>query len=84
MEQNNINWWKTPAESPDLNPIEMVWHELKSYIDRVVKPHSKDALVTGIQEFWATMDAAKCTKYIEHIHKVIPDVIACQGGPSGH
>ena len=26
------NWWRTPAESPDMNPIENMWHELKEYI----------------------------------------------------
>ena len=26
---NSINWWKTPPESPDANPIENLWHELK-------------------------------------------------------
>ena len=32
MEENRINLWKTPAESPDCNPIENVWHELKEYL----------------------------------------------------
>ena len=27
--KHNINWWRTPPESPDANPIENLWHELK-------------------------------------------------------
>ena len=27
--QHSINWWRTPPESPDANPIENLWHELK-------------------------------------------------------
>ena len=22
LEENGVNWWKTPAESPNMNPIE--------------------------------------------------------------
>ena len=29
FEENRINWWRTPPESPDANPIENLWHELK-------------------------------------------------------
>ena len=56
---NGINWWKTPAESPDLNPIENLWHELKEYIRRVVKPDTKDELVKGILAFWETVSVEK-------------------------
>ena len=29
LANSDINWWKTPAESPDSNPIKNLWHELK-------------------------------------------------------
>ena len=45
MEDEGINWWRTPPESPDLNPIENTWHELKEFIRRVVKPQTKEKLI---------------------------------------
>lgn len=44
MEEEGINWWKPPAESLDLNPIEILWHELKEYVRREIKPKTKDEL----------------------------------------
>ena len=60
--ESGIHWWKTPPESPDLNPIENLWHELKEYLRRVVKPKTKSELVSGILEFWETVNIGKCQK----------------------
>ena len=84
LEKSGVNWWKTPPESPDLNPIENLWHELKEYQRRVVKPKTKEELISGILEFWNTVDTAKCTKYIRHLKKVVPKVITVEGGPTGY
>ena len=52
FEKESINWWRTPPESPDLNPIEDLWHELKFYLESKVKPRNKQELVDGIKKFW--------------------------------
>ena len=60
--EHNVNWWKTAPESPHLNPVENMWHELKEFIRQEIKPRSKDELIDGIKQFWETVDAAKCTR----------------------
>ena len=84
LADNNVNYWPTPAESPDLNPIEMLWHELKCFLRCVVKPSNKEELVRGIKQFWNGVTPAKCAKYISHLQKVIPAVISREGRASGH
>ena len=84
MENNNIDWWRTPPESPDLNPIENLWHELKEYLRREVKPRKKEELVNGIEQFWRTVNKQKCGRYINHLQKVIPKVIELEGDATGY
>ena len=84
LQQEGVNWWKTAAESPDLNPIENLWHELKEFIRREVKPITKEQLIDGIKQFWATVDSKKCARYIRHLRKVIPKVIEVKGEPTGY
>jgi len=69
QQSSNINWWIMPAESPNLNLIELLWHELK--------PHTKDELVNGIARFWQErIDTEKCSRYTGHLQSVLPIVFA--------
>ena len=78
-EESGINWWRTPPTFPYCNPIENVWHELKEYMRREVKPTTKQHLIDGIHSFWMTVDVPKCRKYICHIRRVLPRVIDLNG-----
>ena len=44
VQENNLNYWPTPAESPDMNPIELLWHKLKNFLRTVVKPKTRTNL----------------------------------------
>ena len=81
FEEHNINWWRTRPESPDLNPIEDLWHELKFFLESKVKPRNKHELVEGIKKFWRKkVTPEKCAKYIDHVlHKAIPAVVEAEG-----
>ena len=57
LSSNRVNWWKTPPESPDLNPIENLWHELKEHLRREVKARNKDELVTLHIVRWCSKNA---------------------------
>ena len=83
LEEERVNWWKTPPEGPDSNPIENLWHELKEFLRREVKPHTRPELVEGIKSFWRQIDVQKCQKYIHHLRKVLPKMIEENGGPTG-
>ena len=77
-------WLNVVEESPDLNPIENIWHELKEFIRREVKPKVKQDLINGILSFWQTVNVSKCNKYINHLTKLIPKVIELDGCATGY
>ena len=84
MIQNSVTWWGTPAESPDLNTIENLWHELKEYIHHEVKPKVRDELVQGIVAFWKIVDVWKCVQYIQYLRKVVLRGIELNGNAIGY
>lgn len=67
-----------------MNPIENIWAGLKHHLRKYVKLTNKDELIDGIKAYWRGVSKETCQRYIGHVQKVIPAVIACDGGPSGY
>ena len=80
---SGISWIKAPANSPDLNPIEMFWNQLKDFV-RNKLCQSPEQIENAVLEFSETITPQICTNYISHLYKVIPIIIDRQGGWSGH
>ena len=79
-----VNWWKTPPESPNLNPIENICASLKHYLRHDYKLRNLDSLASGILKYWESLTPSTCQHYINHLHKVMPVVVAVNGAASGY
>ena len=74
----------TPAESPDVNPIELVWGSMKQAIRNDYKPRTLDELESAIKHYWATkLTPEVCQRYVRHIHKVLPRIVEVNGAATG-
>ena len=49
LKEWGMNWWYTPPESLDLNPIEFVWGSLKQFLRNNVKPKNLEELKACIE-----------------------------------
>ena len=43
--RNYIRYFQSPAQSPDLNPIELVWNDLKNYLANEIQPKTVQELL---------------------------------------
>ena len=68
-----------PAQSPDLNLIELLWEQL----DRMVRkkcPSSQSNLWEVLQEAWGEISSDHLNKLTTRMSKVCKAVIAANGG----
>ena len=73
---NRTQQWPNLDTNTDLNPMEMLWRDLKYHLQKVVKPHSKKELVKGICSFWSNVPTQeKCKEYINQLQVIIPAIV---------
>lgn len=80
LKTNNIlqimSW---PAQSPDLNPIELLWDELDRQV-RKVAPTTKQHLWDILQQQWNSLPANTLIKLIERMPRIVRAVLKAKGG----
>ena len=70
MLEHGVASIKTPAESPDMNPIENIWAQMKADI-RSETPKTQEALCECITKAWERVDIKACNKYIDHVKNTV-------------
>ena len=84
--REDIRHFPTPAQSPDLMPIEMVWNDLKFFLCKQGRQlKTKDDLISNINQFWLQKedDLVYCNKKFDHIQRAIDMTIALGGRATG-
>ena len=79
FEDNNVLKW--PALSPDLTPIEHLWHHLKKKLGEYEEPaNSVTELWERVQEEWDKIPKEEYQKLIESMPKRLAAVVRTKGG----
>uniref|UniRef100_A0A8C1PQT1 Tc1-like transposase DDE domain-containing protein n=1 Tax=Cyprinus carpio TaxID=7962 RepID=A0A8C1PQT1_CYPCA len=61
---NKINVMEWPAQSPDLNPIENLWGDIKNAVSEA-KPRNVNELWNVVKESWSGITAERCHKLVD-------------------
>ncbi|GMT26377.1 hypothetical protein PFISCL1PPCAC_17674, partial [Pristionchus fissidentatus] len=82
LQQMGVEVMPWPAESPDMNPVELVFADMKWKIRNVYKPTSKGELVAAIKDYVKNyLSKEQCQRFVRHIHPAMDLVKAREGQP---
>jgi hypothetical protein len=81
FENHGVEVLDWPSQSPDLNPIENVWHCLKRQLAAYeTEPTSIDELWERVEAEWEKIPAQVCIDLIESMPRRVAAVLKAKGG----
>lgn len=81
LSRNLIDIFSHPASSPDLSPIEPLWHRLKTLIRaRPHIPSSLEELKTAVRECWEMITNEDIDAHVKHMEDRVKAVLQADGG----
>ncbi|KAK3565192.1 hypothetical protein QTP86_000998 [Hemibagrus guttatus] len=83
LKKNKMKTLEWPSQSPDLNPIEMLWHDLKKVV-HARKPSNVAELQQFCKDEWAKIPPQCCNRLIASYGKCLIAVVAAKGGPTSY
>ena len=83
FQANKLCIFYSPAMSPDLNPIEWLWSDLKRYV-RKRFCSTEEEIVMVINEFQQQITPEYCQNFIDKLQTVIKNVIKKNGSWSNY
>ncbi|KAK3561784.1 hypothetical protein QTP86_014207, partial [Hemibagrus guttatus] len=83
LKKNKMKTLEWPSQSPDLNPIEMLWHDLKKVV-HARKPSNVAELQQFRKDEWAKIPPQRCNRLIASYQKHLIAVVAAKGGPTSY
>ncbi|KAK3548405.1 hypothetical protein QTP70_012647 [Hemibagrus guttatus] len=83
LKKNKMKTSEWPSQSPDLNPIEMLWHDLKKVV-HVRKPSNVAELQQFCKDEWAKIPPQRCNRLTASYGKRLIAVVAAKGGPTSY
>ena len=80
LQQNRVKVLDWPSNSPDLNPIEHIWHILNERLAKAPQSKNLTELWELTEKEWESISAAECSNLISSMPRRVAAVLQARGG----